>query len=45
MNAKALRSFVFALLAFVAGTWLLCKPRPEGPVTGGEAPAAPAPRQ
>lgn len=29
---RALRSFVFALLAFAAGTWLLCSPRQEGPV-------------
>lgn len=42
---RATRSFVFALLAFVAATWLVCNPRrpeptPAGP---GSTPAAVAP--
>jgi hypothetical protein len=37
---RALRSFLFAILAFAAGTWLLCKPR-ERPASAGAAAGAP----
>lgn len=39
--SRAFRSFFFALVCLVAGTWLLCAPREEPP-TVGAAPAAAA---
>jgi hypothetical protein len=39
---RALRSFLFAILAFAAGTWLLCRPRQQpSPTPISAAPVAP----
>lgn len=38
--SRAFRSFFFALVCLVAGTWLLCSPREPGPATTA-APSAP----
>lgn len=35
---RAFRSFFFALVCLVAGTWLLCAPREEPPAIGAVAP-------
>lgn len=41
---RAFRSFFFALVCLVAGTWLLCAPREEPPAGGAVvAPVAPVP--
>lgn len=36
--SRAFRSFFFALVCLVAGTWLLCAPREEPPAVGAVAP-------
>jgi pyocin large subunit-like protein len=38
--SRAFRSFFFALVCLVAGTWLLCAPREEPSAVGAEVPPA-----
>ncbi len=40
---RATRSFVFALLAFVAATWLVCNPRRPEPAASAPVPASAVP--